>query len=214
MPKKKKTAPSEPKRRVKIHRKGAAPPIDPAIVYAIAQAVEAQGIEALRQAVVKHEAQMHTLRVILFDMLIIYREEHYKASDVVTKKRFATHIRKIRNTLEQNVMELRKFHDDPGDIDDLDAAASVDLDEEGFTDENGVPIDVAALIRQVGDNAVDAGEIEAGAVPNILGEVGDLMDEMLERASEETDETDDAGGNGPRRHPRTQSRAPRGRPRR
>ena len=56
MPKAKESAPSGSKRRVKIRRKGAAPDVDPAIAYAIATAVEAQGIEELRKIVIGQEA--------------------------------------------------------------------------------------------------------------------------------------------------------------
>jgi hypothetical protein len=202
VPDKKKTAPAGSKRRVKIRRKSAVPDIDPAIAYAIAAAVEAQDIEGVREIVLKHEAQMHTLRVILFDFMIIFREEHYKARDVVSKKRFAEHIRKISATLEQNVPGLKQYHGDQNDIDDLDANESVDVDDL-FSPE----VDVASLIRQAADEAQQreepGAEGEAELPPELTDEETNFLDEMMERVSEETDDE------GPRRHPRTQSRAPR-----
>lgn len=204
MPNKKKTAASGSKRRVTVRRKGAAPDIDPAIAYAIATAVEAQDIEGLRKIVLEHEAQMATLRVVLFDFLIIFREEHYRAKDVVSKKRFATHIGKLRATLEANVPELKQYHQNQNDVDDLDATESVDIDDIDFENMFG---DVAETVREIAAESVRR-EGEDESVPiGVVPMDDDLMDEMLERASEETD---DAGGNGPRRrrHPFTQSRQP------
>lgn len=196
MPKADKSAPPGSKRRVTVRRKGAAPEVDPAIAYAIAQAIEAQEFEKVREIALAHEAQLHTLRVILFDLLIIFREEHYKAGDVVSKKRFAEHIAKVRATLEQNVPEFKAHHKNANDIDDLDANTQ-EQDEFGmtFTDPEGGLVDIAELVRQAAEDA-EAREGE--------DEIGDMMDEMLERASEEAGEE---WTSEPRPHPR--SRRPR-----
>jgi hypothetical protein len=207
VPKSKKTAPSGSKRRVKIRRKGAAPAVDPAIAYAIAQAVEAQDIEGVRKIVLDHEAQMHHLRNILFDLMIIFREEHRNADSVVTKRRFAVHIKKVRDTLEQNVPDFKQYHKNANEIDDLNELTEDDL-EELDSDPDYFDVDVAALIREAADDAARR-EGEAEQDPETSAE--DMMDEMLERASEEAGEE---WTGGPRSHPRTRARPPRGRPRR
>lgn len=197
MPKKKKTAPSGSKRRVKIRRKGAEPAVDPAIAYAIAQAIEAQEFEKLREIVLEHEAQMHHLRNILFDLMIIFREEHYKASDVVSKRRFAEHIQKISATLNTNVPDFKPYHKNANEIDDLDA--------EEHELEPDFAVDIEAMIREAADDAArsegESEEIPIGVVQE------DLMDEMLERASEDMDEPQPFI-RGERRHPRSSSRQP------
>lgn len=203
MSKAKESAPSGSKRRVTVRRKGAVPDIDPAIAYAIAAAVEAQDLDRIREIVLKHEAQMHTLRIILFDLLIIFREEHYKAKDVVSKKRFAEHIAKVRATLEQNVPEFKAYHEDANDVDDLDAHTEQDQ----FMDES---IDIAALVQQAADDAAEREGEDEDEPPDLTP---DIIDEMLERASEEVDTPSpyDAGARRP--HPRSRARSPR-RPRR
>jgi hypothetical protein len=188
VPKADKTAASGSKRRVKIRRKSAAPGIDPAVAYAIGQAIESLELNALKDLVVAHDAQMHALRIILFDLMIIFREEHYNARDAVTKNRFARHIDKIRATLEANVPEFRGYHGNANDIDDLDAATG---DYEDFG------LDIEELVRQRGDDGPDTEEEDM-----------DLIDEMLERASEEVEAPEWTLPEAPRRHPRTASRQP------